>query len=117
MSKKSFRPPFAWLGRQSEAINIAFVVILAGVFRFVSLGSLPPGLTGGEASIGLRAQALINHGTWPGFSPDAGFAPAWVALQAISVKLLGSTIWSLRLLPALLGTLAVLATWAWVRQW
>jgi 4-amino-4-deoxy-L-arabinose transferase-like glycosyltransferase len=117
MPSPKINPPFAWLGRRAAIVSLLSSVLVAAFFRFFRLDSLPPALYGGTASTGLQAAALADHGHWPGLSSADGFAPLIVVLQALPVKLLGHTELALRLWPALLGTLAVLLTWLWVRSW
>lgn len=111
------RPPFAWLGKHTAIIGLLGAVGLAAFFRFFQLPSLPPGLHSSSAGVGLQALNLLNHGTLPGLDAANNFAPFWVLLQAITIKLLGNSELALRLWPALIGTLAVLATWLWARSW
>lgn len=111
------RPPFTWLGDHAALASVVSTVIVAAFFRFFQLTTLPPGVYSTAASSGLQALALIHHGTWPMLTSDSGYASIWVFLQAIAIKILGPTELALRLWPAILGTLAVLTTWLWVRSW
>ncbi len=112
------KPPFAWVTKHINWINELVIVALAVGLRAWQLFELPPGLTGDEAKTGLAALNLIHHGVWPLFEPSAGFAPLWVVMQSLPVMLFGhDTIWVLRLWPALLGVVAVWATWRWARDW
>src|SRR5262249_18099266 len=117
MPTLKIRPPFAWLGRYTTLVAATSTVLTGALFRFVQLGSLPPGLYDAQAQAGLQALALLNHGTLPGLTIADGYAPLWVALQASAIKLVGHTDLALRLWPALLGTLGVLTTWLWARSW
>ena len=93
------------------------VALLAGLFRLYQLTALPPGLSGGEAAIGMSALNLLHHGTIPAFNAATAYAPLWVALQAVFVALFGHTELALRLLPTLVGLLAVGAVWLWAKDW
>ncbi len=117
MAQASVRPPFAWLGKYTPLVSLVAVVITGAFFRFFQLGSLPPGLYDSSAQIGLQAQNLIEHAALPILDAANSYAPLWVWFTAVSVKLFGHTELALRLWPALLGTLAVLTTWLWVRSW
>jgi hypothetical protein len=117
MATQKFRPPFAWLGAHTTLVSLIGTVGIAAFFRFLNLDTLPPALYAGSATIGLQAAALADHFTIPAFSAANGFAPLLVWLQALPVKLLGHTELALKLMPALLGTLAVLFTWLWTRNW
>lgn len=109
--------PFAWLGRWLNWVSVGSLVLVAAVLRFYQLPSLPPGLFTDEAKVGLQALNLADIGWLPGLTAADGYAPLWIWLQAISVKLFGQQIWALRLWPALLGVAAVLFTWLWAREW
>ncbi len=110
-------PPFQWLNRYGNWLSVSALLVIAAVFRLFELASLPPGLYSGEAAVGLDALNLANHGVLPGLTAANQYAPLWVWLQAIPVKLLGHTALALRLWPALLGIVAVWLTWLWARDW
>jgi 4-amino-4-deoxy-L-arabinose transferase-like glycosyltransferase len=111
-------------------------MLLAALFRFWRLGSLPPGLYHDEAYNGLDALSL-NQGKifpqfyegWELYAADAhagqpaqetrfplffegnyGREPLHVYLMALSVSLLGATPFAIRAVPAIAGVLAVLTT-------
>ncbi|HEY2003494.1 MAG TPA: glycosyltransferase family 39 protein [Candidatus Saccharimonadia bacterium] len=110
-------PPFVWLGRYTEQITLLATLVAGALFRFYQLSSLPPGLTAGDANVGLQALNLVHHGWWPALNADNSYAPLWIWLQALAVKLFSNTELALRLWPAALGTLAILTTWLWARAW
>jgi 4-amino-4-deoxy-L-arabinose transferase-like glycosyltransferase len=110
-------PPFAWLGRYWNSVGLGLVAITAGFFRVFQLNSLPPGLDEASARIGTLSQNLATSGWLPPLDSSNGYAPAWFWLQAISIQVFGHTALALRLWPALLGTLAVVVTWLWLRNW
>ncbi len=111
------QPPFAWLGPYTSQIALAATAALGAIFRFWRLGTIPPGLYNTPAAIGLQALALAHHAHLPGLVSANNYAPLWVALQSIMVKILGSSLLALRLWPAIFGTLAVLTTWLWTKNW
>lgn len=117
MATPSIRPPFAWLGKHTSLVSLLVLLGLAAFFRFYELPTLPPGLDDKAATIGLQALNLVDHGQLPSLNATNGFAPLWTILQASAIKLLGHTELALRIWPALLGLLAVLTTWLWVRSW
>ena len=112
------------------------VMILAAIFRFWRLDSLPPGLYHDEAYNGLDALSLIQGRTFPQFyegwelyAADAhamqpaketrfpiffegnyGREPLHVYLMAVSLLLMGATPFAIRAVPAAAGVLAVLTT-------
>jgi 4-amino-4-deoxy-L-arabinose transferase-like glycosyltransferase len=117
MATQKITPPFAWLGAHTTIVSLIGTVGIAAFFRFLNIDTLPPALYAGSAVIGLQAAALADSFTLPGLTAANGFAPLFVWLQALPVKLLGHTELALKLMPALLGTLAVVATWLWARSW
>lgn len=116
-TKKTVVPPFAWLGRYWVPVGLALVTVVAGFFRFYRLNELPPGLDETSARLGLQALNLSPVSWLPTLSADTGYSPVWVWLQAASIHVFGHNALALRLWPALLGTLAVVATWLWLRDW
>lgn len=114
---KSSIPPFAWLGRFWTPAALSFVLSVAAFFRFYKLADLPPGLDEASARAGLQALGVNAGHLLPALSPDSGYAPLWVWLQALSIQIFGHTALALRLWPALLGVLAVAAVWLWLRDW
>ena len=110
-------PPFSWLGRFTTVVGLGGTVAIAALFRFWHLDLLPPGLGDRVASTGLEALKLVEHGTLPGLSAANNYAPAWVVLQSLAVKMFGNTALALRYWPALLGILAVATTWLWLQSW
>ncbi len=117
MTARRVKPPFTWLGPFTDSLVLASACALAAFMRFYDLINLPPGLDASLASSALQAQALLAHGTIPAFDTATGYAPLWVWLQAAGIKLAGATPVALRLLPAALGTLAVIPMWFVTRQW
>jgi hypothetical protein len=111
------RPPFAWLGKHTALAGLLSVLGAAALFRFLQLSSLPPGLEDGGGRIGQQALSLVEHGWLPGLNSANGYAPLWIWMQALSVKLFGHTEIALRLWPALVGLLGVLTLWYWARLW
>ena len=117
MATPTIRPPFAWLGRFSATVSLLAVIIIGGIFRFLQLSTLPPGTYDTATRLGLQSLNLLDHGVWPGLNAANGYAPLWVWLDALSIKVFGHTDLALRVWPALLGTLAILTTWLWLRSW
>jgi 4-amino-4-deoxy-L-arabinose transferase-like glycosyltransferase len=115
MARKS--SPFVRITEWSTSLGLAALIILGALFRFISITNLPPGLSGGEANIGLSSLELLHHGIGHLWSLNNSFAPLWTILEAIPVAILGHTALALRLLPALLGVTAIFALWLWIRDW
>jgi 4-amino-4-deoxy-L-arabinose transferase-like glycosyltransferase len=115
--KKQPRLPFSWLGRYTTWVGVGGIMAVAAFLRFFQLSTLPPGLAPSEARLGLEALKLADHGWLPGLTDANNYAPLWVWLQAISIKLAGPTEVALRLWPALFGLAAVYLTWLWAKDW
>ncbi|GMQ78360.1 MAG: hypothetical protein BMS9Abin02_0863 [Anaerolineae bacterium] len=112
------------------------VIFVAAILRLVQLDELPPGLHHDEAYNGLDALALTNrltfpifHEGWELYAQDAhegrpiyetdtpvffegnyGREPLFVYLVAASISFLGPTLTSIRIVSALVGLIAVGAT-------
>jgi 4-amino-4-deoxy-L-arabinose transferase-like glycosyltransferase len=110
-------PPFAWLGHHTALVSLVATTMVGAFFRFYMLNSLPPGVDQTSAVIGLQALNVLKHGTLPGLNIANDYAPLWVWLQASAIDLMGHTPFALRLWPAILGTLAIITTWLWMRSW
>ncbi len=94
----------------------ALIMIIAAFLRLFLLGSVPCGLQQDEASIGYEAFALANYGVdrngyaypvHPLAFGSGGNSELMIYLNMISVKLFGTGVVKLRLLPAILGILTV----------
>jgi len=111
------RPPFVWLGKHTTAVSLIGTVGVGAFFRFYMLGSLPPGLDAGTATVGLQALNLLHNHGLPRFTQANDYNILWVFLQAVALKYLGHTALALRVVPAILGTVAIATTWLWIRSW
>ncbi len=96
-------------------LPIILILILASVLRLFALDRFPAGLNADEAAIGYNAWSLLETGkdehsvSWPLVfrSFDDYKPPVYFYLVLPFVKLLGPTVWSVRLPSALLGTASV----------
>ena len=97
-------------------ILFALTMIIASALRLFMLGSVPYGLQQDEASIGYEAFALARYGidrngyaypVHPLAFGSGGNSELMIYLNMISVKLFGTGVVKLRLLPAILGILTV----------
>jgi len=92
--------------KKNSEILMAVAVILLGAFlRFWHLDSLPPGLYPDEAINGNDALNLPGQVFYP---ENNGREGLFHNLLALSFALFGPGIWTLRLVPALMGTLTIL---------
>jgi len=83
---------------------VGIIVAVALFLRLYQLASAPPGLSGDELFNAIDAQ-LIGNGNWPiFFEGNYGREVFFFYLMAASLKLLGSTIFAVRLPAVLLGT-------------
>jgi 4-amino-4-deoxy-L-arabinose transferase-like glycosyltransferase len=114
---KHIKPPFAWLGRFWVPVALTLIMAVVASFRLYQLNTLPPGLDEASARVGLEGLRLGASHWLPALTAANGYSPLWVWLQGLSVQVFGHTALALRLWPALLGTLAVLVTWVWLRDW
>ena len=100
-----------------EATALLVVVAAAAVFRLQDLSWIPYGITGDEAVFGLEGRRILEHGPIGPYSPLAAGQPAGVLyLASASIWAFGSTIFALRLVPAVAGILTVVAVFAYGRR-
>ncbi len=99
-------------------LGIVAILLIATFLRFYRLDALPPGLHPDEAANGLDVFRILEHHDFrPFYTTNGGREALLFYLQAIPVALLGATTLALRLVPALIGVLAVGATYLWIRSW
>ncbi len=108
---------FPMLPARFRLASIAFILILAAVLRFWNLSGLPTGLHGDEGVVGYEARRILQTGSIGPYSPDALGQPTGpIYLVAPVLLVLGNEIITVRLVPALLGTLSVLALFGLIRR-
>ena len=105
---------------------VFLIVVVAAFFRLQRLDSAPPGLYPDEAMNGNNAvqaleaappSALIGGGGFKVFYPENnGREGLFINLQAISLKIFGYHVWSLRLVSALAGIFTVLGLYFLAKQ-
>ena len=103
---------------------LTIIVFFAFIVRVVSLSSFPIGFTQDEAALGYDAYSLLETGkdqwgeAFPlSFRSFGDFKmPLYTYLTAPSVHIFGLNVFAVRLPNALLGTLAVLATYLMVLE-
>ena len=109
--KKSF------VGNRANWIIFSIILVISAFLRLYKLGEVPLGFQQDEASIGYDAYTLANYGidrngyAWPVYPITwgcGGGSPLLIYLNVISIKLFGTGIVKLRLIPALLGIFTVL---------
>lgn len=99
------------LGSRRELVAISLILLTAAILRFYQLGSLPGGLNGDEVFNAIDALRIgAEH--WPVFfEGNNGREALFLYLTAASLRLLGQTVFALRLPAALLGTGSVWLAW------
>lgn len=95
----------------------ALLLVFGAFLRIWNLTGLPDGLQQDEASIGYEAFCLAGYGIdrngyhWPVYPitwGSGGGSPIMIYLNVLTTKLFGSQIFSIRIVPAFLGTLTLL---------
>lgn len=100
-----------------EVAAVALIVLAALLFRTVNLSTLPAGFHGDEAVVGLEARRILDEGEIGVYSRRAAGQPTGpIYLVAPSIWLFGQTVFAVRIVPALLGTLTVLALYIVLRR-
>ena len=85
------------------------ILLVAAALRLVALGDVPPGPGYDELQNSLLVERVLA-GEWAIYFPENhGQEPLYPTLEALAVRLLGWSVFSLRLPGALLGVLSVLA--------
>jgi 4-amino-4-deoxy-L-arabinose transferase-like glycosyltransferase len=104
-------------GLRWDILSAGLILLLAGVLRFYKLTTIPLGFQGDESSVGLEAHRIMREG-WIGvFTPVSGGVPAaFYYLAVIPVRLLGDTVFSIRVISATLDLLSVLCLYILLRR-
>ncbi len=106
------------LARMKWEVGMIATLAAATFFRFWDIASVAPGLSQDEASLAVRALALSQHPSLSVFAETRTLGSSlFISLEAITVKLLGSTILGVRIVPALLGIAAVWFLYLWLSSW
>lgn len=100
--------PGARRGWLLDLLAVAALLAIAIPLRFVRLGTLPFGFHGDEASLGLDAQRILDHG-WIGvYSGQSGGTPAGpYYAAAVAIHFLGHTVFAARFASACFDTVTV----------
>ncbi|MFQ6057960.1 MAG: glycosyltransferase family 39 protein [Anaerolineae bacterium] len=102
---------------RQEILLVGLCTLLAFALRFVALDAIPPNLGGDEGEMGTEALRVLQG------SLTNMFATGWLAhptlfffLQALSLKFFGVSVFGLRLLSVIVGTLNIPFLYLLVRQ-
>jgi len=94
--------------RHRTTYTLAAIVLVAGVIRFVSLDTIPPGLYFDEAIMGVEGLDAFETGRWKWFYPaNNGREGLIVNLAGIATLLFGASAFAVRFWPALTGTITI----------
>ncbi|MDP9366833.1 MAG: glycosyltransferase family 39 protein, partial [Chloroflexota bacterium] len=92
------------------------ILFIAAFLRFSDLSILPSGLHGDEAITGLEGQRILREGWIGPYSPQALGQPSGpLYATAAAVAWLGHTVFAVRVVPALMGTITVAALFVLLR--
>lgn len=101
----------------AEAVALVAILAAAAFFRFFRFTSFPPGLWYDEGLNGMEALTLIDKHQLVLWSESADGRPTlYLYLLAGALKLFGTNLVAMRLLPALAGLGAVAAFYALARR-
>jgi len=92
---------------QQEIITVAVLTFIAGLLRFVALGSVPNIISGDEGVLGTLAVKVLNGELNNMMATVYGNSSLYIFIMAGIMKLFGVNQMSLRFLSALSGTLTV----------
>lgn len=107
----------AWLKKyRIELILLGLAVVIGAVLRFYQLGDVPGVIDGDEGLIGLNAQLTADGDLSSPFSLWENFGSLYLQLVNWMFGLFGASAFSLRILPAISGTLAIPALYLLARQ-
>lgn len=106
-----------WLKQHRWEMGLLAAILLVGVgLRFYGLGTIPRVLSGDEGFMGLTAQATNRAPLNNPFFARANVGALYYQIIALALRTFGGTAFALRLVPALFGCLAVLATYGLGRR-
>ena len=106
-------------------IAAALLLFFGAFLRMWNLVGLPDGLQQDEASIGYEAFCLAATGMdrngyhWPVYPitwGSGGGSPLMIYLNVITTRVFGPGIWSIRIIPAFLGTMTLLIFFLLLRK-
>ena len=104
--------------KKIEWVLVILLVVAASWLRFGHLVEVPSGFHGDEAVAGLEAGRILKEGSIGPYSPLALGQPSGpLYLTALSIRWFGPTIWAVRAVSALLGTLTVVLLYFLLRRY
>lgn len=112
--KKPSKPDFRSLlpDHLGHILILAGIFLLGGILRFTQLDMIPFGTWYDEADFGLNALSILeNPDILPVFFESSRVPAYFIYLCALSIKFLGASTTSLRIVSALFGTATILAAY------
>lgn len=96
---------------------VLIIMLVAIVFRFQNITTIPPGLYPDEAMNGNNALEALATGDYKVFYPENnGREGLFINIQAQAIRIFGNEPWALRIVSALFGTLTVLGLYFLTRK-
>lgn len=96
---------------------LLLIIALAIFFRFFQLNSIPKGLYHDEAINGNDAFFSLKDGDYKVVYPENnGREGIFIWLISLAFSLFNVSVWSLKLIPALIGTLTVLGLYLFIKE-
>ncbi len=96
-------------------LAVTGVVLIAWALRVVALDTLPPGIDRDAATNGVYALYILREGIRPLFYRIGAPEPLIIYAQALSVALFGVSVFALRIVTAVVGTLTIPALYLLAR--
>jgi len=103
---REFGSRLAWVAA------ILAIIAVGAYLRFRNLGQIPPGLHLDEAANGMDGLNVWKGQLHVFFPANNGREPLFLYLVAVAVRIFGNTAVAVRLPAAMVGTLAIAATYA-----
>lgn len=101
----------------SEKYILLLIVLIAIFFRIWQLESIPPGLYPDEAINANEALESIKTKNWQVFYPENnGREGLFIWLISLSFFIFGASVWSLKIVPALIGVLTVVGLYLFTKE-
>ncbi|HDZ54541.1 MAG TPA: hypothetical protein ENI19_02165 [Candidatus Nealsonbacteria bacterium] len=96
---------------------LLLILVIASFFRLWQLDSIPPGLYPDEAINGNNALEVLRTGNLKVFYPDNnGREGLFINLVALSFAVFGASVWSLKIVTAIIGILTVLGLYLLTKE-
>jgi 4-amino-4-deoxy-L-arabinose transferase-like glycosyltransferase len=94
------------------------ILVIAAFFRFWKLSQIAPGLGHDEAATAAKALTLVEKPSLAAFNSLQSLGSIlYLYLQSLAIRLMGTTVLGIRIVPAALGVLSVYLVYLWVSNW